>query len=96
MKTGKGFIVSAEVIKQQMKEFGVTTDWAVRIHFQSPTGDGSDFLYRDLPCTSKSQACNIADGYNEEVAPYLLGVFDGMFSDRPIVRMETPLHSRIV
>jgi hypothetical protein len=96
MKTGKGFTVSAEVLKQYMKEFGVTTEWAVRLHIQSPTGDSSDFLYRDLPCISKSQACSIADGYNEEVAPHLLGVFDGMFLARPIIHLETPLHSRIV
>jgi hypothetical protein len=96
MKSGKGSIVSAEVVKQLMKEFGVTTEWAVRIYFQSPTGDGSDFLYRDLPCLSKSQACSIADGYNEEVAPYLLGVFEDKFSERPTIYIETPLHSRIV
>ena len=94
MKTGKGFTVSAEVLKQYMKEFGVTTEWAVRLHIQSPTGDSSDFLYRDLPCLSKSQACSIADGYNEEVAPYLLGVFEDKFSDRPTIYIDTPLHSR--
>ena len=91
MKIGKGFIIGAQVVKQNMKEFGVTTDWAVRINFQSPTGDSSDFLYRDLPCISKSQACSIADGYNEEIAPYLLGIFENMFADRPIIHLETLL-----
>ena len=96
MKIGKGFIIGAQVVKHNMKEFGVTTVWAVRINFQSPTGDSSDFLYRDLPCISKSQACSIADGYNEEIAPYLLGIFENMFADRPIIYLETQLHSDIV
>lgn len=45
-----------EAVWSPMTEFGVQTDWAVRFTFQSPTGDSSDFISRDIPCLDKQQA----------------------------------------
>jgi hypothetical protein len=90
MKTGKGSIVSAEVVHDPMQMYGVSTTWAVMLHIQSPTGDSSDTIQLTMPCVSREQACAIADGYNEEVAPYLLGVFDENYQ-REQIRIDTPL-----
>ena len=62
--TTKGMIAGAEVAQIQKMEFGVRTEWAVVLHFQSPTGDSSDFLSRYLPCMSQKQAQDIADKWN--------------------------------
>jgi hypothetical protein len=71
----KGDISSAEVVYVDILAFNVRTEWAVRLHFQSPTGDASDFLAYDMPCATFNQACEIADRYNSVVAPYLCGKF---------------------
>lgn len=63
----KGDIIGAFVVEHAMSEFGVSTEWAVRIWFQSPTGDASDVLTRDLPCLSREQASLIAERYNQLV-----------------------------
>ena len=60
----KGDIVSAFAVMKPSREFGVYTEWVVRLSFQSPTGDSSDFLHRDLPCLNKEQAEQIAKRYN--------------------------------
>ena len=57
-------ITSAQVAQIPTLEFGVQTEWAVVLHFQSPTGDSSDFLSRYLPCVSEKQAQAIADKWN--------------------------------
>ena len=75
MRQGKGAIVSAQVVHSPMHMYGVPTDWAVMLHVQSPTGDSSDFIQLSMPCTSHAQACSIADGYNEELQPHLVGRF---------------------
>ena len=93
MKSGKGSITSAQVVFEPMTLFGVGTSWAVTLHIQSPTGDSSDTIPLTMPCVSREQACSIADGYNEEVAPYLLGVFAEDYQ-REEVRIDTPLLSR--
>jgi hypothetical protein len=93
MKSGKGSILSAQVVHSPMHLYGVSTTWAVMLHIQSPTGDSSDTIQLTMPCTSREQACSIADGYNEEVAPYLLGVFDENY-EREEVRIDTPLLTR--
>jgi hypothetical protein len=86
MKIGhKGSVYSAEVVYYPMHVYGVSTNWAVTLHIQSPTGDSSDFLQYSIPCVSKEQACSIADNYNEICAPYLLGVFEQLHSDRPMI-----------
>lgn len=63
----KGDIIGASVVESEMTEFGVRTEWVVRLWFQSPTGDSSDSLVRDLPCLSKEQAEQIAERYNQAV-----------------------------
>jgi hypothetical protein len=86
MKIGhKGSVYSAEVVFQPTMMFGIHTSWAVTLHIQSPTGDSSDFIPLTMPCVSKEQACSIADNYNEICAPYLLGVFEKLHSDRPMI-----------
>ena len=67
--TTKGMIAGAEVAQIQKMEFGVQTDWAVVLHFQSPTGDSSDFLSRELPGLSREQAQGIADYWNKIAHP---------------------------
>ena len=76
MREGKGSIVSAQVVYDPMQVYGVSTTWAVMLHIQSPTGDSSDFLQYSMPCVSHTQACSIADGYNEVLQPHLVGRFD--------------------
>jgi hypothetical protein len=93
MKSGKGSITSAQVVFEPMTLFGVGTSWAVTLHIQSPTGDSSDTIQLTMPCTSREQACSIADGYNEEVAPYLLGVYAENYQ-REQIRIDTPVHTR--
>lgn len=94
MKIGhKGSIVCAQVVFEPMTLFGVGTSWAVTLHIQSPTGDSSDFLQYSMPCVSHSQACDIADGYNEELQPHLVGAFNEV--ERPtVLKVETPELSR--
>jgi len=75
MTTPKGFVNSAEVVKSPTIEYGVQTDWAVALHIQSPTGDSSDFMTREIPCLSREQAVIIADNWNREVCPELVGRF---------------------
>lgn len=77
----KGDISTAEVVRVDMLHYGVRTEWAVRLHFQSPTGDASDFLAYDMPCLTFNQACVIADRYNASVAPYLVGKFADKYAD---------------
>lgn len=71
----KGTVASAEVVLSPTIEYGVRTEWAVALHFQSPTGDSSDFMVRELPCLSREQAVIIADKWNSEVCPELVGRF---------------------
>ena len=71
----KGTVASAEVVLSPTVEYGVRTEWAVALHFQSPTGDSSDFMVRELPCLSREQAVIIADKWNSEVCPELVGRF---------------------
>jgi hypothetical protein len=72
--TKKGMITGAEVAQIPKIEFGVKTEWAVVLHFQSPTGDSSDFLTRELPCLSEQQAQSIADHWNKIGS--LVGAFE--------------------
>lgn len=72
----KGDIASAEVTYEPSTEWGVRTEWAVALRFQSPTGDSSDFITRNLPCLTREQACAIADRYNAWHAPEIVGAFD--------------------
>ncbi len=72
----KGDIVQASVVKQEMTMYGVKTEWAVRFHFQSPTGDSSDFIQLELPAVNKNQACAIADRYNAVCAPEMVGFWE--------------------
>jgi hypothetical protein len=71
----KGTVASAEVVLSPTMEYGVRTEWAVALHIQSPTGDSSDFMVRELPCLSREQAVIIADKWNSEVCPELVGHF---------------------
>jgi hypothetical protein len=73
--THKGTVASAEVVLSPTMEYGVRTEWAVALHIQSPTGDASDFMVRELPCLSREQAVIIADKWNSEVCPELVGRF---------------------
>lgn len=101
MREGKGSIVSAQVVYDPMQVYGVSTTWAVMLHIQSPTGDSSDFLQYSMPCVSHSQACSIADGYNEVLQPHLVGRFAEEY-ERELaeqyrneqIRIATPLLSR--
>lgn len=74
-KNMKGTISSVQVVWEPTIEFGVQTEWAVRISFRSPTGDASDFMSRSLPCLSREQAVAIADYHNRLVCPELVGRF---------------------
>lgn len=74
----KGFVRSAEVVSSPTTEYGIQTDWAVALHFYSPTGDSSDFMVRVLPCLSREQAVIIADKWNSEVCPELVGRFENV------------------
>ena len=67
--TTKGMITSAQVAQIPSLEFGVQTEWSVILNFQSPTGDSSDFLSRELPCLSREQAQGIADYWNKIAHP---------------------------
>jgi hypothetical protein len=82
----KGDIVQASVIIKPMDLYGVRTEWAVRFHVQSPTGDSSDFLELDIPAVSKNQACAIADRYNTVSAPEMVGYWDADMSEFDSVR----------
>ena len=72
----KGMVASAEVVYSPTTEWGVRTEWAVALHFQSPTGDSSDFMVCELPCLTREQAVAIADKWNEQVCPELVGKFE--------------------
>ena len=88
----KGTVASAEVIYSPALEYGVRTEWAVCLHIQSPTGDSSDFLWRELPCVSREQAVIIADKWNSEVCPELVGKFEpaipAQWGNRPVISMR--------
>jgi len=62
----KGALAATEVVWSPTIEYGVSTDWAVRLTFQSPTGDSSDFISREIPCLDKAQAEWIADYWNKQ------------------------------
>ena len=89
----KGMVASAEVVYSPTMEYGVRTEWAVCLHIQSPTGDSSDFLWRELPCVSREQAVIIADKWNSEVCPELVGKFvpaiPAQWADRPVISMRS-------
>ena len=65
--TNKGMVAYAEAVFSPTTEWGIRTEWAVALHFQSPTGDSSDFMVRELPCLSKEQAENIAEAWNAKM-----------------------------
>lgn len=71
----KGAISCVRVVWNPTVEYGVATDWAVEFAFQSPTGDESDFIYRQIPCVNHAQAVAIADRYNAEVCPEFVGAY---------------------
>lgn len=64
----KGRLATAEAIYSPTTEYGVATEWAVQLIFQSPTGDSSDFIYREIPCLSREQAEVIASYWRSEVS----------------------------
>jgi len=66
----KGTVASAQVVFSPTTEYGVKTEWAVELHFQSPTGDMSDFIRREIPCLDKAQAEWIANYWNNKAEPY--------------------------
>lgn len=74
-KNEKGMVASAQVVISPTIEYGVPTEWAVELSFQSPTGDSSDFIRREIPCLSRAQAVLIADEWNRQVCPELVGRF---------------------
>ena len=80
----KGSIIQVNVVKMKMSDYGVSTEWAVEIWFQSPTGDSSDSLTRHLPCTSLNQAIWIADDYNKTYAPQVVGAWDFLLTPAPL------------
>lgn len=57
----KGSLVHVNVVLSPTIEYGVPTEWAVQLVFQSPTGDSSDFIYREIPCIDQAQANEIRD-----------------------------------
>lgn len=59
----KGSLSNAQVAFLPTVEYGVRTEWAVVLTFQSPTGDSSDFLQRTLPCLTENQAQQIAENW---------------------------------
>jgi len=66
----KGALASAQVVYEPTTEYGVKTEWAVELSFQSPTGDMSDFIRRAIPCLDKAQAEWIAEYWNNRAVPY--------------------------
>lgn len=66
----KGALASAQVVYSPTTEYGVKTEWAVELAFQSPTGDMSDFIRREIPCLDKSQAEWLAEYWNNRATPY--------------------------
>ena len=50
----------AQAVYSPSTEYGVHTEWAVELTFQSPTGDSSDFIRREIPCLTEEQAKSIA------------------------------------
>jgi hypothetical protein len=64
----KGRLATAQAVYSPTTEYGVRTEWAVQLVFQSPTGDSSDFIYREIPCLSEPQAYEIADYWNRLVS----------------------------
>jgi hypothetical protein len=66
----KGALGSAQVVLSPTTEYGVKTEWAVELSFQSPTGDMSDFIRREIPCLDKEQAEWIANYWNHYVWAY--------------------------
>jgi len=67
----KGALASALVVYSPTMEYGVQTEWAVQLGFQSPTGDMSDFIFREIPCLSEQQANKIAEYWQDKIAPYV-------------------------
>lgn len=66
----KGALAHAEVVYSPTIEYGVPTEWAVMLTFQSPTGDSSDFIRREIPCMNEDQAKQIADHWLGLIATY--------------------------
>lgn len=66
----KGSLAHAEVVFSPTTEYGVPTEWAVMLTFQSPTGDSSDFIRREIPCLSEHQAQQIVDHWVKSITPY--------------------------
>lgn len=60
----KGSLCFAQPVWSPTKEYGVETIWAVRLSFQSPTGDSSDTISREIPCLTEAQAVSIANYWN--------------------------------
>lgn len=67
----KGALASAQVVYSPTMEYGVNTEWAVQLSFQSPTGDMSDFISREIPCLSEQQAKKMAEYWQDKIAPYV-------------------------
>ena len=72
----KGALASVEVVYSPTTEYGVQTEWAVQLSFQSPTGDMSDFISREIPCLSETQAKSIVEYWSLLVAPYSMTELD--------------------
>lgn len=66
----KGALAHAEAVFSPTIEYGVPTEWAVMLTFQSPTGDSGGFIRREIPCVSEDQARQIADAWLGLVTPY--------------------------
>lgn len=71
----KGSLAVAQPVFSPTQEYGVHTEWAVELSFQSPTGDSSDFIRREIPCLTQEQAISIADFWNAQVSPDTVGQF---------------------
>ena len=72
----KGALAHAQAVYSPTTEYGVQTEWAVQLSFQSPTGDMSDFISREIPCLSETQAKSIAEYWNKMVVPYFATELD--------------------
>ena len=91
----KGTVASAEVVYSPTMEYGIQTEWEIALHFQSPTGDSSDFMVRELPCVTREQAVAIADKWNSEVCPELVGRFE-ILTHSPVDGFKYPVQERPV
>ena len=72
----KGALASAQVVYSPTTEYGIKTEWAVELSFQSPTGDMSDFIRRQIPCLTETQAQSIAKYWNGLATPYFSAELD--------------------